>query len=413
MEKQNRTSWVALIAATGLVSNVIGIGIGSRMISPPNVVPSAQAASASAADSLPLPLPQAEALQKSAENFRAVAKRVAPSVVTIRVSAEPRPLKRASPGRRFSDDSMERMLERFGFQFDMPQMGAQPKQGSGSGFVIDRQGHILTNNHVVSGASEITVLLPDDESEPVKAKVVGLDPRSDLAVLKIDTSRALIPVEWADFENVEVGDHAIAIGSPFNLTHSVTAGIVSAKGRNSAAVMGAEFGTDMLQTDAAINPGNSGGPLCTADGRVMGVNTAIFSQTGGYMGIGFAIPSSTAKEVAANLIATGHVVRGWLGVQIQLADNEMKKDLGVDSAVVVHAVQPNSPAEAAGFRAGDAIVQIDGKKVAKVEQVQSLVSKLKPGAKISVQVVNYSDRKTRSLDVKIGQLPEPEAEQRS
>lgn len=308
---------------------------------------------------------------------------------------------------------MERMLERFGFGFQMPEMGAQPRQGSGSGFVIDRQGHILTNHHVVNGATEITVLLPDDESEPVKAKVVGLDPRSDLAVLKIETKRDLVPVEWADFESVEVGDHAIAIGSPFNLTHSVTAGIVSAKGRNSAAVMGAEFGTDMLQTDAAINPGNSGGPLCTADGRVMGVNTAIFSQTGGYMGIGFAIPSSTAKEVAATLISNGHVVRGWLGVQIQLADNEMKKELGVETAVVVHAVQPNSPAEAAGFRAGDAIIQIDGKKVLKIEQVQRMVSQLKPGAKISVQVVNYGDRKSRNLDVKIGQLPDPEAGQRS
>ncbi len=402
---------VALIATTALVSNVIGIGIGSRWIAPPTISPVAYAASVPAPT--PLPVPQPEALQKSAENFRAVAQRVAPSVVTIQVTAEAKAPRGLPGGRGFSDDSMERMLERFGFQFDMPRRGAQPRQGSGSGFVIDRQGHILTNNHVVNGATDITVLLPDDESEPVKAKVVGLDPRSDLAVLKIDTTRTLVPIEWADFESVEVGDHAIAIGSPFNLTHSVTAGIVSAKGRNSAAVMGAEFGTDMLQTDAAINPGNSGGPLCTADGRVMGVNTAIFSQTGGYMGIGFAIPSSTAKEVAATLIANGHVVRGWLGVQIQLADKEMKRELGVDTAVVVHAVQPNSPAEAAGFRAGDAIVEINGKKVAKVEQVQRLVSELKPGAKIAIQVVNYGDRKTRNLDVKIGRLPDPAANPRT
>jgi serine protease Do len=191
----------------------------------------------------------------------------------------------------------------------------------------------------------------------------------------------------------------------------VTLGIVSAKGRSASALIGSDYGYELLQTDAAINPGNSGGPLCTIDGTVMGVNTAIYTRSGGYMGIGFAIPSNLARSIADTLIKGGKVVRGWLGVAIQPLDEGMAKDLGIKEGVLIHSVQPNSPAEKAGLKAGDIIVEVGGKPAKDVSQVQRMVSSYKPGEKAKIKVINYDDKKSRTVEVKIGELPAETAAQ--
>lgn len=304
---------------------------------------------------------------------------------------------------------MEEMLRQFGFGYEMPRQQRGPQQASGSGFLIDKVGHIVTNYHVIKDATKITVMTPDDDAEERDAKIIGSDPRTDLAVLQIANTEGLVPIEWADSNAIEVGDYAIAIGSPFMLTHSVTAGIVSAKGRNAAALIGSGFGYELIQTDTAINPGNSGGPLCTADGKVMGVNTAIYTQSGGNMGIGFAIPSNVAQLVTASLIKDGKITRGWLGVAIEKANKEMAKELGVASAVVVHEVTENSPAEIAGIHAGDAIIEVAGKKVSKVPEIQNLIASHQPGEKISLKIINYQSKENRTVEVRIGKLPEPKA----
>jgi serine protease Do len=400
------------VAGTALVSNLIGIGVGARLTHP---VPSGSIAIAAAAPPPVAPRPDGEALQKNAENFRAVVKTVAPSVLTIKTSLENKvvkaPMRRGRSGAVPQGRSFEDLFEQFGFSFGgPPRQRGTPSGGSGSGFVIDKTGIVVTNYHVVKDADTITVSLNEDESEEIPAKVIGTDPRTDIAVLKIDAGRELPAVEWADSNHVEVGDYAIAIGSPFMLTHSVTAGIVSAKGRNASRLIGADFGYELIQTDTAINPGNSGGPLCTSDGKVMGVNTAIYTQSGGNMGIGFAIPSNVAKQVVASLLKDGKVVRGWLGVAIQPAGKELKKELGIKGGVVVHEVQEDSHAEKAGLRAGNAIVQIGEHAVNKVEELQRWVSERQPGEKIALKVVGYVDGKSRTVEVKIGRLPDKTVE---
>jgi serine protease Do len=420
-----RQQLIWTVASTALVSNVVGIAIGARLTHPAPFSDTAIAATSSPLAAVPVsvPKPDGQALQRNSADFRAVAKSVGPSVITIKATHEAKAPKafrrsRGGPGAAPGGD-MSELFERFGFSFGMPPGGMGPggpmeqgpQQASGSGFIIDKNGTIVTNYHVIKGADKITVLLPDDDAEEVVAKVIGTDPRTDLAVLKISTGSDLPAIEWADSDTVEVGDSAIAVGSPFMLTHSVTAGIVSAKGRNASRLIGADFGYELIQTDAAINPGNSGGPLCSAEGKVMGVNTAIYTQSGGYMGIGFAIPSSVAKEVVNTLIHSGKVTRGWLGVAIEPATADIKKEMGIASGVVVHEVQENSPAEKAGLRAGDAITQVGDLKVLKVEQLQKLITKYQPGDKVSLAIVNYTDGKKRTVQVQIGKLPDPKKEE--
>ncbi len=366
-------------------------------------------------------------LKKSAESFRNVAKKIGPAVVSIKSTKKPENRLRGrarrgapQPPQGEDLDPFYEFFERFGMPFPGGPGGPggqnpeQPQVGLGSGILIDKKGFIVTNNHVIEGATEVVVSFDGDKTDH-KAKIIGSDPKTDLAVLKVDDVKNLpTPAEFADTDGVEVGDWAIAIGSPFALGQSVTVGIVSAKGgRNSLALTGAEYGGDLLQTDAAINPGNSGGPLCDIEGRVMGVNTAIYTRSGGYMGIGFAIPSNLVKEVVNTLITEGKITRGWLGVFIQPLEAELAKELGITSGVGVHEVMSNGPAASAGLQAGDVVVEVDGKPVSEVNQLQREISRKKPGQSVKLKVVSYNDKKARTLNVKIGELPNEGAQARA
>lgn len=355
-------------------------------------------------------------LKKTSDSFRLVAKKVGPAVVNIK-STKKAPVSKGRGGmfRRGepdegggSRDPFSDFFERFGSPFPFPQQEG-PQTSLGSGILVDKSGLVVTNNHVVAEANEILVSFNGKKTD-IRAKVIGTDPKTDLAVLKLENSKELPePAQWADSSSVEVGDWAIAIGSPFALGQSVTVGIVSAiGGRNSLALTGTEYGGDLVQTDAAINPGNSGGPLCDLEGKVIGVNTAIYTRSGGYMGIGFAIPAEVAKDVTSKLAKDGKIVRGWLGVYIQPLDEELAKELGLKQGVGIHEVIDESPAAAAGLKAGDVIVSVNGKESVEVTQLQKVIAAFKPGDKVDMKVVSYADKKQRSVKVTIGELPEAE-----
>jgi serine protease Do len=362
-------------------------------------------------------------LKKTSESFRQISKLVGPAVVNIKSTKSLKTPKGMGKGRRgggpsrrqpeddegapMGRDPFFEFFERFGQPF--PNQQDAPQTSLGSGIIIDKRGYIVTNNHVIEDSSEILVSMSDQKMD-LKAKIVGTDPKSDLAVLKIENGKEFPFAEWADSDSVEVGDWAIAIGSPFALGQSVTVGIVSAKGRNSQALTGSEYGGDLLQTDAAINPGNSGGPLCTIEGKIMGVNTAIYTRSGGYMGIGFAIPSNMAKDVVGKLINDGKIVRGWLGVYIQPLDPDLAKELDVKDGIGVHEVIESSPAANAGLKAGDVVIEVDGKPIKEANQFQKVISTHKPGETVKLRVVSYSDKKTRNVNVKIGEIPDAEKE---
>jgi serine protease Do len=359
-----------------------------------------------------------EVLRQTADSFRQVAKSVGPAVVSINATrgAPKRPMgprmrRRGGPPmgpegeEGFPPDPFFEFFERFGLPFPAPEQQG-PQMSSGSGILIDPKGIVVTNNHVIDGATEISISLVGDRSK-YKAKVVGTDPRTDLAVLRVEGKSSFPSVQWADSDKVEVGDWAVAIGSPFGLGQSLTVGVVSAKGdRNSPMTQGVGYGGELIQTDAAINPGNSGGPLCTLDGKVMGVNTAIYTRSGGYMGIGFAIPSSLAREVVEKLVTDGKIVRGWLGVLIQSLDPAMAKDLGITDGVVIYEVIEKSPAAAAGIRGGDVVLEVDGKAVKDTGSLQRIVGGYKPGQTVKVKIVRYEDKKHMTFSVKVGKLPE-------
>ncbi len=269
-------------------------------------------------------------------------------------------------------------------------------KGEGSGFIIRKDGVVLTNYHVVDGAKEITVTLTDGREFP--AKVLGRDPKTDLAVVKIQPTGGEIPVAaLGDSEALQVGDWVVAIGSPYGLTNTVTAGIVSAKGR----AIGSGPYDQFIQTDASINPGNSGGPLLNERGEVIGINSAIFSQTGGSVGIGFAIPIDLAKRLLPEMEETGHVTRGWLGVTVQKMTSDLARSLGVESTngALVSAVDPKGPASQAGLQRGDVIMTWDGKDVKGSAALPELVASTPVGKSVSVGVVR--DGKAKSIDVKV------------
>ena len=258
-----------------------------------------------------------------------------------------------------------------GFRTPTPRQPEQFKrQGTGSGFIIRKDGLILTNNHVVENAQEITVTLSDKQQ--YKAKILGRDPKTDLAVIKIDAKTSLPAVTLGNSEALRVGDWVMAIGNPFGLSNTVTTGIVSAKGR----MIGAGPYDDFIQTDASINPGNSGGPLFNMAGEVVGINTAIFSQSGGNIGIGFAIPVNLVKNLVPELETKGTVTRGWLGVSVQPVTPDLARSFGLDKerGALVGDVVAQGPAEKAGIKRGDVIVSYDGKKIDESVTLPALVA---------------------------------------
>ncbi len=342
-------------------------------------------------------LPAVARLQNSSfPSFADLAARVSPAVVNVKVTSVERT---AFPDQLFDHD-----FPFPGFQIPIPQQPQEFKrQGTGSGFIISKDGLILTNNHVIDKAQTITVTLNDKEQ--YTAKIVGRDPKTDLAVLKIKPKESLPTVTLGDSQAIRVGDWVMAIGNPFGLTNTVTTGIVSAKGR----VIGAGPYDNFIQTDAPINPGNSGGPLFNMAGEVIGINTAIFSQSGGNMGIGFAIPVSMVKSVLPELETTGTVTRGWLGVSVQPVTPELARSFGLRQAqgALVSDVMAEGPAQKAGIKRGDVIVDYDGKKVDGSAKLPILVASTPVGKTVPVQVIRNG--KTTTVNVEIGKLNDQSA----
>ena len=318
--------------------------------------------------------------------FAELAQKVSPAVVNIST------VKRVKGGGRVNDffmgprgdrrNPMDEFFERF-FGGEMPQREFKQKS-LGSGFILDNEGYILTNNHVVEDADEIKVVLKDHKD--YDAKVVGRDPKTDLALIKIKSWAGFTTIKLGDSEELRVGDWVVAIGNPFGLESTVTAGIVSAKGR----VIGAGPYDNFIQTDASINPGNSGGPLINMKGEVVGINTAIFA---GGQGIGFAIPINTAKDLVAQLKEKGKVVRGWLGVNVQKVTPDLAKafNLNEESGALVGDVISGSPAEKAGIKAGDIIIEFNGKAIKEMSELPRQVAAIPVGKTVDVKVLRNGE----------------------
>ena len=336
-------------------------------------------------------------LSRSSKAFTSVVKKVMPAVVHIRVEKTVK-----NTGGFGGDDDFYN--NPFFQQFFGPQFRQQPRQfkqqGQGSGFIISKDGEILTNNHVVEGADSITVILSDKQQ--VKAKLIGADPETDIALLKIDDGDNLPVVPLGDSDALEVGEWVIAIGNPFGLSQTVTVGVVSAKGRNQVGINDYE---NFIQTDAAINPGNSGGPLLNIHGEVIGINSALYTKTGGYMGIGFAIPINMVKTVEAQLNAKGKVTRGWVGVAIQNVDENLAKSFNLKKAegILISEVQHGSPAEKAGLKQGDVILRLNNTPLDDANDLRNQISLLPPGSKAGLQIIR--DGKTQDIEITIGEQP--------
>jgi len=289
----------------------------------------------------------------------------------------------------------------FGDQFGHPGQKRKFKSSSlGSGVIVSENGYILTNNHVVQGAEEIKVILYDKRE--FKGKVVGTDPRTDLAVVKIN-AKGLPTLTFGDSSKLKTGDIVLAVGNPFGLNQTITMGIVSAVGRSNIGL--ADF-EDFIQTDAAINPGNSGGALVNGSGELVGINTAIFSTSGGYMGIGFAIPSDMAKSVMDSIINYGKVIRGWLGVSIQNLTPDLAKSLSIKETegALVSGVESGSPADKAGLKRGDLITEMNGKKVPDVTSLRNMVAAAAPGSRADFKIVREGQEE--SITATLGEFKE-------
>ncbi len=336
------------------------------------------------------------------EAFKYVAKAMRPSVVSVRSVKVVKPHRqfqgrpRSPFPREFEEFFGDDFSERF-HPFPMPDRGYE-QRGLGTGVIVSADGYVVTNSHVVRGADEVTVTLSDGRE--LTASIVGMDEKTDIAVLQIEGTN-FPAAELGDSDAMEVGEWVLAVGSPFGLAQTVTAGIVSAKGRADVGV--AEY-EDFLQTDAAINPGNSGGPLVNLRGEVIGINTAIASQTGGYMGIGFAIPSNMVRSVMNAIIHEGKVRRGWLGAAIQDLSADLAESFDYDSrdGVLVGDVVPDSPAAKAGLKSGDIIVQFDGTKATSANHLRNTVAATAPGTKVDMIV--FRDGRRKTLEVAIGLL---------
>lgn len=376
---------VIYVATLVLVGIIIGLGISSNL----NLLPKAYTQETSISKEA------IDILSKTNEAMAEVAAAVKPAVVNISSTKTIRTPGFQSP---FFEDPFFRRF--FGDQFGQFQRPREQKQSSlGSGVIVDKDGYILTNNHVVKDADEIMVKLSDKRE--FKGKIVGTDPKTDIAVIKIDSNHLPL-LKLGDSEKLRVGETVIAVGNPFGLNQTVTKGIVSATGRANVGIADYE---DFIQTDAPINPGNSGGALVNIRGELVGINTAIFSTSGGYQGIGFAIPSSMAKAVMDNLIKKGKVVRGWLGVSIQPVTPDLAKQFNItdDKGALVGDVFEDSPAEKAGLQRGDVITEYDGKDVVDPSSLRNSVAGTPPGKKVTLKIVR--DGKSQKVDITIAELP--------
>ena len=353
---------------------------GSAM---PSIVSVTSAPVAAAASRAELPL----------GGFSAAARRATPAVVSITAS-------KAQARTPHANDPW--------FQFffgDAARQNQEPQVGLGSGVIVSAEGYLLTNNHVIAGADDIEVMLTDGRQ--AKARVIGTDPESDVAVLKVDLDR-LPAITFGDADNIQVGDVVLAIGNPFGVGQTVTSGIVSALGRNQ---LGINTFENFIQTDAAINPGNSGGALVDANGHLLGINTAIYSRSGGSMGIGFAIPATTARQVMEGLIRDGQVTRGWIGVEPRDLTPEIAQTLNlpIQDGVLITGVLQSGPASAGGIRPGDVVVKIAETPVGNTRQLLNAVAALKPQAEAVIRV----QRGDKALDLTVTVAQRPKAQARA
>lgn len=330
-------------------------------------------------------------LTKNNQAMVEVVAAVKPSVVNISSTKTIR--RQGIPSPFFNDPFFKRFFNDEFRSFEMPR--EHKRSGLGSGVIVDKDGYILTNNHVIKDADEIKVKLSDERE--FKGKVIGVDPKTDLAVIKIDSNHLPV-IKLGDSDKLQVGETVIAIGNPFGLSHTVTSGIVSATGRANVGIADYE---DFIQTDAAINPGNSGGALVNIRGELVGINTAIFSTTGGYQGIGFAIPSNMTKVVMDSLIKKGKVVRGWLGVTIQPLTPDLVKQFNLkeEKGVLVADVVENSPAEKAGIERGDVIVEFEGKKIDDATNLRNMVANTLPNEEVAIKLIHNGNPKTVKVKI--------------
>ena len=344
---------------------------------------------------------QATKAQERPDSFADLAERLLPSVVNISTTQliegsdlQGPAIPQFPPGSPF-EDFFEDFQNRRGEDGDLP-----PRQASalGSGFIIDETGIIITNNHVIAGADEITVILQNEDT--YEAELIGADAETDLAVLRVEADEPLPAVPWGDSDALRVGDWVMAIGNPFGLGGSVSAGIVSARGRD---INSGRY-DNFIQTDAAINRGNSGGPLFDLDGQVVGINSAIYSPTGASVGIGFAIPANLAQGVIGQIIEFGRTRRGWLGVRIQTVTDDIAESLGLDDArgALVASVTPGGPAEAAGIVPGDVIIEFDERDVEDMRGLPRIVADTEVGSTVDVDVFRGGEMVT--VQVELGEL---------
>ena len=324
-------------------------------------------------------------------SLKSAAQRAMPAVVNIYTTKQTK-----LPRHPFMDDPLFRRF--FGDQFD----GESRQSASlGSGVIVGPQGYVLTNNHVIETADEIEVAFAGGRKAP--AEIVGTDPETDLAVLKVDTAE-LPSIAFGNPKNLSVGDFVLAIGNPFGVGQTVTMGIVSAKGRSRLGISTFE---NFIQTDAAINPGNSGGALVDAAGNLVGINSAIYSRTGGSLGIGFAIPSDLARHVMEEIIETGSVTRGWIGVEVQDISPELAESfrLPTTNGTLIAGVQPGGPAERAGVRRGDILVAVESQEFTDATEMLNLIAALEPGNEATLKILR--DREEKLVQIEVGTRPRP------
>ncbi|MBL8385451.1 MAG: Do family serine endopeptidase [Burkholderiales bacterium] len=338
-------------------------------------------------------LPQASSQPAAYPDFAGIVRAYGPAVVNIATSG--RSDAQAAPN---PNDPMLEFFRRFGPQFPGLPQAPRQQRGQGSGFIVAADGLILTNAHVVDGAAEVTVKLTDRRE--FRARVVGADKRSDVAVLKIEAS-GLPTVKLGDPAAVSVGEWVLAIGSPFGFENTATSGIVSAKSRT------LEGYVPFIQTDVAVNPGNSGGPLFNLKGEVIGINSQIYSSSGGYQGLSFAIPIDVAVKVRDQLVATGKVTRGRLGVAIQEVNQGLADSFGLPrpQGALVSSVDKGGPADKAGLAAGDIILKVDGRAIDRSGELPALIADIKPGARTRLEVLRNGGM--RAIEAVVGEMPEP------